>query len=82
MSPMTSIGVHEAKTRFSEILRQVENGEEVIVTRGGKPVARITALEALDPAPARYGLLAGEIVDAGDWEEDAEVADLFGIPRE
>lgn len=78
---MTSVGVHEAKTRFSEILRLVESGEEVVVTRGGRPVARITALDALEPAPARYGLLAGEIVDPGDWEQDAELADLFGIPR-
>lgn len=79
---MTSIGVHEAKTRFSEILRLVENGEEVVVTRGGRPVARITALDALEPAPVRYGMLAGEIDDPGDWEEDAELADLFGIPHE
>lgn len=78
---MISIGVHEAKTRFSEILRLVENGEEVVVTRGGRPVARITALDAAEPMPDLYGLLAGEIADTGDWEQDDELADRFGIPR-
>lgn len=74
------MGVHEAKTRFSEILRLVESGDEVVVTRGGTPVARITALDLLERVPERYGLLAGEIADAGDWDDDAELADLFGIP--
>ncbi len=78
---MISIGVHEAKTRFSEILRLVENGDEVVVTRSGRAVARITALDAIEPALDRYGLLAGEVADTGDWEEDDELADLFGIPR-
>jgi len=32
--------VHEAKTRLSALLREVEDGNEVVITRGGKPVAR------------------------------------------
>jgi prevent-host-death family protein len=43
--------VHQAKTHFSRILREAEEGKEVIVTRGNKPVARITAIE--QPAAAR-----------------------------
>ena len=38
---MTTVGVHEAKTSLSELLRSVESGEEVLVTRGGQAVARI-----------------------------------------
>lgn len=37
-----TVGVFEAKTKFSELLDRVEAGEEIIVTRHGKPVARIT----------------------------------------
>ncbi len=37
--------VHQAKTNFSRILKEVEAGQEVIVMRGKKPVARITAVE-------------------------------------
>lgn len=40
-----SYTVHQAKTNFSRILREAEEGKEVIVTRGNKPVARITAIE-------------------------------------
>lgn len=37
-----SVGAFEAKTKFSELLDRVEKGEEVIITRRGKPVARMT----------------------------------------
>jgi prevent-host-death family protein len=35
------VGVHEAKTHFSRLLRRVAGGEEVVITRGGEPVARL-----------------------------------------
>jgi prevent-host-death family protein len=43
---MTRIGAYEAKTRFSELLDRVEKGESFEVTRHGKVVARLTALDA------------------------------------
>jgi prevent-host-death family protein len=39
------IGVFEARNRFSELVEAAERGEEVIVLRRGKPVARITSAE-------------------------------------
>lgn len=38
---MVEVGVHEAKTTLSELLRRVAMGEEVTITRGGEPVARL-----------------------------------------
>ncbi len=38
---MIEVGVHEAKTHFSSLLRRVAGGEEVVITRGGEPVARL-----------------------------------------
>lgn len=38
---MTTVNVHEAKTNLSRLLAQVEDGEEVIIARSGKPVARL-----------------------------------------
>ena len=35
------VGVHEAKTRLSQLLRLVDGGQEVEILRGGKPVAKI-----------------------------------------
>lgn len=79
---MTTVGVHEAKTRLSELLRSVETGEEVVVTRGGRAVARIVPAEGSRPARALFGALADEIEDPGDWDvDDADTSgDLFGLP--
>ena len=38
---MHTVGAREANQRFSELLREVESGKEVTITRNGKPVARI-----------------------------------------
>lgn len=38
------LNVLEAKTRLSELLAAVERGEDVIIARAGKPVARLTAV--------------------------------------
>ena len=42
---MKSVGAYEAKTHFAELLREVENGETIIVTRHGLPVARLSPME-------------------------------------
>lgn len=39
---MKAVNVHEAKTHLSRLLARVEEGEEVIIARAGRPVARIT----------------------------------------
>jgi prevent-host-death family protein len=39
------IGVYEARTHFFEVLEKAENGTDYIITRRGKPVAKISPLE-------------------------------------
>ena len=41
---MATFNVHEAKTHLSKLLAKVEAGEEVIIARNGKPVARLVGL--------------------------------------
>jgi prevent-host-death family protein len=41
---MTSVGVHEAKTNLSDLLRRAEAGEEVVICRSGAPVARLVPI--------------------------------------
>ena len=41
---MLTVNVHEAKTHLSRLLAQVEAGEEVVIARNGKPVARLVPL--------------------------------------
>ena len=42
---MVTVNVHEAKTNLSRLLAQVEAGEEVIIARNGKPVARLVGVQ-------------------------------------
>jgi prevent-host-death family protein len=41
---MKIVNIHEAKTHLSRLLRQVMRGEEIIIARGGTPVARLSPL--------------------------------------
>ncbi|MFT4288262.1 type II toxin-antitoxin system Phd/YefM family antitoxin [Nocardioides sp.] len=68
------VGVHEAKTRLSELLRLVDAGQEVEIARGGKPVARLV------PAAARphreWGIDEGVFDVPDDFDSpDPEIID-------
>ncbi|HEX21699.1 MAG TPA: type II toxin-antitoxin system Phd/YefM family antitoxin [Actinobacteria bacterium] len=41
---MATINVHEAKTNFSKLLSRVESGEEIVIAKAGKPVAKMMPL--------------------------------------
>jgi prevent-host-death family protein len=54
------VGVHEAKTTFSKLLKEAEAGNEVIVENNGKPVAKLVGYRPA-AAPRKPGMFAGEI---------------------
>ncbi|AIE83564.1 type II toxin-antitoxin system Phd/YefM family antitoxin [Fimbriimonas ginsengisoli] len=57
---MTKLSVHEAKAHFSELLRRVEEGETVVVTRHNKPIAEIKP--AIEAKQGRvFGAFEGEL---------------------
>ena len=58
---MSIVNVHRAKTELSKLLRRVAQGEEVVIARAGKPVARLIPAGLTRPA-SRLGL------DGGAWE--------------
>ena len=47
---MITVGAFEAKTRFSALLEKVAAGEEVVITKHGKPVARLVSAAVVDQA--------------------------------
>lgn len=47
---MITVGAFEAKTHLSALLDRVANGEEVVITRHGRPVARLVGAEQADQA--------------------------------
>jgi prevent-host-death family protein len=48
-SPGDEVGVRELHDRLSEYLDRVEGGAEIVVTRRGRPIARISGVDAVDP---------------------------------
>lgn len=71
------VNTHEAKTRLSELIREVEQGGDVIVARNGTPVARIIAWPPQRPT-RRAGQWAGQVSYRGDViGPDPDVAALF-----
>lgn len=53
---MQTVNIHEAKTQFSRFVDQAEAGEEIVIARAGKPVARLVGLTAAAPQPRKLGL--------------------------
>lgn len=56
------VNVQEAKTRLSQILKQVEDGEDVVIARDGTPVARLVPVSP--PPPRPVGFVAAVIPDS------------------
>lgn len=59
---MQSISVEEAQTRLAEIIETLPQGEEVILTRDGKPVATIRATTPPVREAPRFGTLKGTVL--------------------
>lgn len=64
---MITVNVHEAKTQLSKLIEAVEAGEEIIIARAGKPVARLMPLEASKPR-RQLGMLAGQLTVPDDFD--------------
>jgi prevent-host-death family protein len=80
---MATVNVHDAKTHFSRLLRRVAAGEEIIIARGGTPVARLIPY-AEDGHVRTFGQYAGSI----GWSDDFDAAlpddmldEFDGTPR-
>jgi prevent-host-death family protein len=70
---MAPVKMHKAKTEFSKLIARVEKGEEIVIARGDKPVAKIVPLA--EPLPAAreklpvataFGCMKGQIWMADD----------------
>lgn len=67
LGPMM-VNVHDAKSNLSRLLDRAAGGEEIVIARAGKPVARLVALEPARPE-RRFGLMAGKISTTDDFDE-------------
>jgi len=64
---MLTINIHEAKTHLSRFVEQAAAGEEIIIAKAGKPVAKLVPLH---PRPRRrkLGIAAGEFTVPDDFD--------------
>jgi prevent-host-death family protein len=75
-----TVNIHEAKTQLSRLVDQAAKGEPFIIARAGKPLVKVTALDA--PASSqmrRLGFMAGQIAVPDDFDTMglAETGQLF-----
>jgi prevent-host-death family protein len=75
------VNVHEAKTQLSRLLLKVRDGEEVVIARAGKPVARLVPYES-KPKKDWMGSYRGKVWTSPDFDDevDPETWGLDEIP--
>ncbi len=72
-----SVNIHAAKTQLSRLVERVEAGEEIVIARAGRPVARLVPLQARRQ-PRVPGLWRDQVVIADDFDApNQEIIDLF-----
>jgi prevent-host-death family protein len=77
---MTTINIHAAKTHLSRLVEQAAAGEEIVIAKAGKPVAKLGPLRAARGSKKRrLGLLAGRLKVPDDFDAPLppEVLDAF-----
>ena len=62
------VNIHEAKTHFSKLLERVALGEEIIIAKAGKPVARLSPIKQ-KAAPRPLGTAKGDFVVPDDFND-------------
>ena len=71
------VNVHAAKTHLSRLLEEVEAGEEIVVARAGRPIARLVPFRPAT-APRQPGLWRGRVHISADFDATPpELLDAF-----
>lgn len=64
---MTTLNIHAAKTHFSRLLEEVAGGEEIIIAKAGRPVARLVPIEA-PTSQRKLGILKDKLLVPDDFD--------------
>jgi prevent-host-death family protein len=78
---MQTVNVHEAKTHLSRLIERAAKGEPFIIARAGKPLVKVTSIDApASGAVRRLGFMAGQVrvPDKFNHMGEDEIAALFG----
>lgn len=77
---MQTVNIHQAKTQLSRLIAAAVRGDSFIISKAGKPLVKVTGLDAAPRAPARrLGFLAGQmrVPDEFDQMGKADIEKLF-----
>jgi prevent-host-death family protein len=73
----TTLNLYQAKTQLSKLVERAAAGEEIVIAKAGKPMARLVALESRG-RPRNFGALKGQIWMADDFDElPKDILDAF-----
>lgn len=76
---MTEVGMHEAKTKLSQLVRRAERGEEIVITRNGRPAVKLAPIAATASLAAVRGAWRGQVDIGEDFDElPDDIAESLG----
>jgi prevent-host-death family protein len=71
--------MHEAKTKLSKLVERAEAGEEIVIARNGRPVARLVPVAGRTSLAAVRGAWRGRVHFADDFDDlPDDIAETFG----
>jgi prevent-host-death family protein len=75
---MTVVNIYDAKTQLSKLIAEAAAGNDVVIARGGKPVARLTQLGP-PKRKLKFGVLKGKVKISADFDAPlpSEVLEQF-----
>ena len=81
---MQTVNIHEAKTHLSRLIEQAVKGKPFIIAKAGKPLVKVTSLDAPTGAQTkRLGFMSGQIEVPDDFDliGDRQIQRLFGASK-
>jgi prevent-host-death family protein len=76
---MTEVGMHEAKTKLSQLVERAERGEEIVITRNGKPAVMLVPIKSSVSLNSVRGAWRGQVHIADDFDElPDDIAEALG----
>lgn len=75
-----TVNIHEAKTQLSKLIEQAVQGEPFIIAKAGKPLVKVTSLDAPSGEVKRLDFMSGQIEVPDDFDSMGghEIVKLFG----
>jgi prevent-host-death family protein len=75
---VAQVGMHEAKTKLSQLVERADRGEDIVIARNGTPVARLVPVAGPASIASVRGIWQGQVQIADDFDQlPDDIADAF-----